>query len=125
MSERGFLGRLGGAARPDARTSILANLALILNSRGDAAQSAEDFGVIDLIDIVHDFPLAGDQLQRSIRDTLARYEPRLRNLTVRLVPSGDPLRLSFEITARYSDRGETGTLRLRTELDSSGWASVY
>ena len=124
MKARAFLSRLSGQGPSDVRESVLANLELLLNARRGASLACEDFGIVDLVDLVHDFPSSAETLQRSIRDTLTQYEPRLRNVCVRLIPGEDPLRLTFEITARYLDGGTFGSLHLQSELDSFGHARI-
>ena len=98
MGARGILARISGESTrgADDVELIVGNLKALLNTRLGDAVSAEGFGVVDLVDIIHDFPAAAQIMQRSIRATIAKYEPRLRNVSVRTVPSDDPLTLTFE-----------------------------
>lgn len=120
---RGLLSRLGSTdpSRPvDEVQSILGNLRALLNTREGDSPAAPDFGVVDLCDLVHNFPNATQYVQRSIRDTIMRYEPRLKNVRVRGVPSDDPLKLVFEVSARLASDRRRGLVRVRTEVSASG-----
>ncbi|MBN8614238.1 MAG: type VI secretion system baseplate subunit TssE [Deltaproteobacteria bacterium] len=116
---RGLLDRLGSQRRIDVVESIGANLRALLNARQGSAPTATDFGVIDFVEVVHDLPGAVTKVQESIRDTIQLYEPRLRNITVRFVPGPDPLRLSFEVTARLAD-DKRRIVRFATSLEAGG-----
>ncbi|MBK8240569.1 MAG: type VI secretion system baseplate subunit TssE [Deltaproteobacteria bacterium] len=127
MSTRGLLSRLSSAdpLRPiDEVQSILANLRAILNSRIGDSHTASEFGIIDLADLVHAFPNAALALEKSIRATVAEYEPRLKNVRVRQVPGEDPLTLVFEIAARLAGDRHQGVVRVRTEVSSQGRVKV-
>jgi|SRR5690554_1292022 len=114
---RGLLARLESGERSvSLNESVMANIALILNTRiGDAA-AAPDFGMTDLTDAYHQMPEAVSALVRSIKSAINVYEPRLKNLNVRPIPTEDPLTLGFEISARLDDRRRT-LVRFSTSLD--------
>jgi type VI secretion system protein len=127
MAVRGLLSRLTSSdplRPPDEVQSILENLRAILNTRVGDSQAASEFGIIDLADLVHNFPNAAQIMEKSIRATVAEYEPRLKQVRVRLVPSDDPLTLVFEIAARLSGDKHQGMVRVRTEVNSSGRVHV-
>jgi type VI secretion system protein len=124
---RGLLSRLAAPdpSRPlDEVASILGNLKALLNTRIGESLSASEFGISDLTDLVHNFPSAAQVMERSIRATVAEYEPRLRNVRVRLIPSDDPLKLVFEISARLAADPTRGLVRVRTEVSPSGQVHV-
>lgn len=127
MASRGLLSRLSAPdpSRPtDEIQSILGNLRAILNTRVGDAPSAEAFGIVDLCDLVHNFPDATQIVQRSIRSAIARYEPRLRSVRVRLAPTEDPLTLVFEVSARLARDRRRSLVRVRTEVTPSGQVRV-
>ncbi|HVI03765.1 MAG TPA: type VI secretion system baseplate subunit TssE [Enhygromyxa sp.] len=126
MAARGILSRITGEATrgADEVELIVGNLQALLNTRLGDAVSAEGFGVVDLVDIIHDFPAAAQIMQRSIRATIAKYEPRLRNVSVRTVPSDDPLVLTFEISGRLMGDKRRGVVRLRSEMSHGGRVTV-
>jgi type VI secretion system protein len=124
---RGLLSRLSSTdpSRPaDEIRSILGNLHTLLNTREGDSLTAPDFGILDLSDLIHNFPDATQYVQRSIRDTITKYEPRLKNVRVRAVDSDDPLKLAFEISARLAGETQRGVVRVRTEIGPSGRATV-
>jgi len=104
--------------------SIVGNLRALLNTRLGDSMAAHDFGVVDFVDLVHQFPSAAQVIQRSIRNTIAEFEPRLRNVRVRLVDSGDPLSLAFEVSARLVGDKRKGLVRVRTEMSQGGRVKV-
>lgn len=127
MAARGLLSRLASVdpSRPvDEVHSIVGNLRAILNTRLGDSMSSRDFGVVDFVDLVHQFPSAAQTIQRSIRNTISLYEPRLRNVRVRVVESGDPLSLCFEVSARLVGDKRRGLVRVRTEMSQGGRVKV-
>lgn len=124
---RGLLGRLASSSPSrlsDDVQSIIGNLRAILNTRLGDSPAASDFGVIDLCDLYHDFPNATQFLQRSIRDTIQKYEPRLTSVRVRPAPSEDPLTLVFDISARLTDDRKRGLVRVRTQVNHGGRVEI-
>jgi type VI secretion system protein len=120
MAARGLLDRLGtGHRRTDPVASILLHLSDLLNSHQGHASTVPSYGVLDFNDVVHNLPDAVRHLQQSIRATITQHEPRLSNVSVRYVPTSDPLTLSFEIVARLiGDR--QSVLRMRTRVRPGG-----
>jgi type VI secretion system protein len=127
VAARGLLSRLSApdpSRRTDEVESILGNLRAILNTRVGDSPAADEFGIVDLSDLVHNFPDAAQIMQRSIRNAVAKYEPRLRGVRVRMVPSEDPLRLVFEVSARLATDQRRGTVRVLTQVESTGRVHV-
>ena len=127
---RGLLSRLDAtglrATRAlDEHDSIVEHLRVLLNARRGSSPAAPEFGIPDFSDLVHPFPGAIATLQRAIRETILAYEPRLKQITVKHVPSEDPLTLRYEITAQTSTRGTRGTLRLNTQMSPGGKINVW
>jgi type VI secretion system protein len=128
MAARGLLSRISGEPTRtddiDRVNRIIGNLHALLNTRLGDAIAAEGFGVVDLVDIIHDFPAAAQIMQRSIRATIAKYEPRLHNVAVRTVASDDPLVLTFEISGRLAGDRSRNVIRLRSEMSPGGRVTV-
>jgi type VI secretion system protein len=99
--------------------SIAAHLRVLLNSRRGEAAIAPSFGVADFAALVHS-PQSPQALAASIRATILEYEPRLKNVAVRQVEGGDPLVLSFEITAAIAAKGSREVLKLKTHVSPAG-----
>ncbi|WAS95838.1 type VI secretion system baseplate subunit TssE [Nannocystis punicea] len=122
---RGLLARLStGGQRIGELESIVTHLQELLNTRSGESLSAPDFGIVDFADVVHNFPEATQVLQQSIRATILKYEPRLRNVSVHPVPSGDTLMIAFEVSARLASGAQRGVFRVRTEMTSTGKIQV-
>jgi type VI secretion system protein len=129
MAGRGLLSRLGkGASHQRSQNSpetIVAHLRALLNTRMGGAVTVPDLGIIDFVDVVDQYPTSIQTLQRSIRDTLSHYEPRLTNVTVRFTPGDDPLVLRFEILAQLVEGGGRQTLRIQTQMSPGGKVDVW
>jgi type VI secretion system protein len=50
---------------------------------------------------------------------ILKYEPRLKNVSVRYIPDEEPLVLRFEVVARLNDDSRS-LVRLRTSMMSGG-----
>lgn len=120
---RGLLDRLGKRRSIDPVESIAANLAVLLNAKTGSSATVPDFGMTDFTEIVHGLPVGITKLQDSIRATIQAYEPRLKNVVVRFVPGEDPLRLSFEVSARLAE-DKRRTVRFETSLEAGGHFAV-
>lgn len=125
MAGRGLLSRIarppaGAAPKKDEVREIADHLRVLLNTRRGDSATVPDFGLDDFADLVHNFPDAIQVLQRSIRQALQKYEPRLRNVSVRELPSEDPLVLRFEITGQLAGSKGRGLLRFRTDCTPGG-----
>ena len=124
MSSRGLLSRLAsGSRRTDVVSSVVDHLKDMLNTRTGESVTVPDFGVVDFSDVCHNMPEAIGAIQQSIRATILKYEPRLKNVSVRFVPSEDPLIIRFEVVARLND-ARRSVVRLRTSLNSGGQVAV-
>ena len=106
----------------DLESAVRANVTRILNTRQGSSLTCPDYGIIELSEIVHDFPDAIGLMQRAIKSTLAAYEPRLKNVQVRHIKSEDAwsMHLSFEIAGQLVfPNGRREPLRFMANLDSS------
>jgi type VI secretion system protein len=122
MAGRGLLHRIGShgpsTRAPDDVGSIIEHLRVLLNARRGQAPAASDFGLPDFTDLVHGVPASLPALQRAIRDTIAEFEPRLKNVSVRHIADEDALILRFEITARLAK--DSRALKLQTRVIAGG-----
>jgi len=129
MPGRGFLSRLDATGVQATRAldeydSIVNHLRVLLNARRGSSPACPDFGIPDFSDLVHQFPSAIQTLQRAIREAIMTYEPRLRQVTVRHVPSDDPLSLRYEIAAQ-SGTGGSGSFRFNTTMSAGGHVKIW
>lgn len=135
FNERSLLERLADP-RPDApRTirqndrqlvaSVLDHLAKMLNTRRGNAPVAADYGLPDIVDLVHSFPDSVRAMEQAIRTTIERHEPRLRSVRVRHIPADDDVfNLHFEVTAVLAGTEKRSSIRFETKVASNGGVSV-
>ncbi len=127
MEARGLLSRMAherGEA-PELRQSILAHLRKLLNTRCGEAPSVPELGLPDFSDMAHSFPDAVDLLERSVRETIETFEPRLRQVNVRHVPAeAGELRVRLEITGFAVDVNLRGPLAFSSTLVPGGQIDI-
>jgi len=124
MSSRGLLSRLAtGARQNDTVSSVVDHLRDMLNTPQGESITVPDYGLVDFADVCHNMPEAIGSIQQSIRATILKYEPRLRNVSVRFVPSDDQLSVRFEVVARLAD-SRRSVVRLRTAMNTGGHMTV-
>lgn len=133
--ERGLLERLADP-RPEAvRTtqqneaqiisSILEHLGKMLNTRRGNAPVAPDYGIPDMVDMVHSFPQSIRQVEQAIRATIEKYEPRLSNVRVRYAGSEDDVfTLHFQVTAMLTPSATKKAVSFETRVADNGEVSV-
>jgi type VI secretion system protein len=126
MAGRGLLSRIGkgdaSSRHDDPSDAILEHLRILLNTRRGEAPTVPDYGVPDMTDLVHTLPSGTSGLSKALRDTILTYEPRLKNVNVRNIPSDEPLVLRFEITARLVE--DNTVLKLQTRVRAGGKIEV-
>ena len=105
--------------------SVLRNLERLLNSRHGAAPACLDYGIPSLEDALHGGSDSLRELTNDIKRSIETYEPRLRNVRVRLVPRGeDATLLRFDITAELMVGGRRSRVHFETRVEDSGHMSV-
>ena len=101
--------------------SIQDHLQRILNTRRGSAPIAEDFGVPDFTNFMSAFPDSQHSIERSLRQTIQRYEPRLEGVRVKFFPKEeDPLSISFQITARLVLKEHKEPVSFESMVDAGG-----
>jgi type VI secretion system protein len=120
--------------RPEARASatlaqeiqsIAEHLRRLLNTRQGSVPILPDYGIPDFTDLPGDtFTETAAEMRERIRQVLARYEPRLAEVAVRLEPAGQqPSEVAFRIEAVLA-RDRKVPLVLETSLTTEGRARV-
>lgn len=133
--ERSLLDRLRDPEPESTRTihqdtrrlaqSVMENLRRLLNSRQGIVPTQPDYGIPDLVDVIHNFPDAIQGMRKGIKATIEKYEPRLRRVNVKHVESADdPLALRYEITAELVTDEEKASVWIQTRIDGSGEVEV-
>ncbi len=101
--------------------SVLNHLQRILNTRQGSVPIGEDYGVPDLTDFKQVYPDGVRDLERSIKQTIEKYEPRLKSIRVKFVPQEDEmLSVSFQILARLVLEEQKDVVVFQSILDSDG-----
>lgn len=114
-----------GESTEELADAVLSNLQQMLNTRQGNCLTLEDYGIPDFTDMIHNFPEAVGQMQRAIRRSIERYEPRLRRVRVTPVDSGDEfLQLRFEITGELVTADEDASVWFETTIAPSGKINV-
>lgn len=107
----------------DLESAIMTHLQNMLNTRQGSSLTCPDYGLMEVSEVLHEFPEAIGLVQRSIKNSIQTYEPRLKNVQVRHVRS-DTLQsmiLEFEITAQIQfPDGRRQSLRFGAAVDQSG-----
>lgn len=136
MNERRLLERIAdtesGAARvpaPPAEVlmrSVIAHLRRILNTRQGSVPLDPLFGVPDFTNLAGGLGSGSVRdIEASIRQVIARYEPRVRQPQVSLrADASDPMALYFSLDGRLDVDGQEIPLHLTTVVDGSGQVRV-
>ena len=104
--------------------SIVAHLQRILNTRQGNVPIADGFGVPDLTDFMLSYPESVTEIEKSIRQAIEVYEPRLRSVRVSFVhQEEDVLCLRFQIVAQLREESGRNVL-IETIVDSDGKVSL-
>lgn len=85
--------------------SVLDNMQRILNSRAGSLSHLPDYGLPDLSHIMQGLPATAHSLIHLLQQTLLKYEPRLKRVTVALLPDVAPGHLAYEIHAELNGIG--------------------
>jgi type VI secretion system protein len=107
----------------DLEAAVIDNLEKLLNTRQGSSLSAPDYGTAELSELIHSFPDALGIMQRSIKNTILKYEPRLKNVQVRSVEPEEEssgMYVFFEVTAQLVyPNGDRQPFRFSTSVDES------
>ena len=105
--------------------SVVRHLRKMLNVRQGSVITLPDYGLPDFNDIVSQFPDSVNVVRRIIKDSLEKYEPILRRVSVRHLPNeDDPMDFRFEISARLVVDGEETPVSFETVFADGGKAHV-
>ncbi len=104
----------------ETRDSVLAHLKAICTTWQGSMLTCPDYGLVDVSELIHAFPDAIAMMAKAIRNSIAKYEPRLTNVMIKHIPSesGD-LTLRFEITAQLTGGDGRSRVKFETSLDTS------
>ncbi len=105
--------------------SVLKHLQRILNTRQGSVRMAEDFGTPDFTDFLGAFPDALRDIERTIRGTILKYEPRLRAVRVKFIDrEEDALFLRFQIIAELLTKNDKIPVLFESVVESDGKVKI-
>jgi type VI secretion system protein len=105
--------------------SILYHLQRILNTRRGNVPIAEDYGIPDFTELLYSYPESVRDIEKSIRQTIQKYEPRLKAVRVNFIPpEEDVLSLRFQIIAQLATDLDKVPVLFETVVDSDGKIKV-
>lgn len=111
----------------DLESAVVEHVRILLNTRAGSAPTVPDYGLMEVSEVLYDFPEAIGLVQRSIKNTIQTYEPRLKNVQVRHLKNEatHQMILEFEITAQLAlPDGRRQALRFSTSVDGSSNVKV-
>jgi type VI secretion system protein len=86
---------------------------------------ADDYGVPDFTDLVHSYPESIREIERSIRQIIQRYEPRLEAVRVSfLAQDEDIFSARFQIVARLATEDEKIPVFFESLMGSDGRVKI-
>ena len=83
--------------------SVLDNLQRILNSRAGSLSHLPDYGLPDMGLILQGLPASAHGLMGTLANTLLKYEPRLKAVTIELLPQTRPGHLEYALDAQLKN----------------------
>jgi type VI secretion system protein len=105
--------------------SILRHLRRMLNTRQGHVLIQPEYGMPDVTEFLQNLPGMVEVVQQGIRNSVEKFEPRLRNVTVTYVPSEDLLtNLRFEITGELVTEREEASVWFETAVNPAGHIDV-
>lgn len=105
--------------------SIIRHLERILNTRRGSAQIGEDYGIPDVTDLTSGLPESLRDLERMIRNTIQKYEPRLKAVRVKFSSQDENmLAVSFQIVARLILEEEKDPVVFESFMDCDGKVTI-
>jgi type VI secretion system protein len=105
--------------------SVQEHLQRILNTRQGNVPIADDYGIPDFTELMSGYPESQRVIERAIRNTIERYEPRLQAVRVAILgEEKDNLTLSFQISARMLLREGKDSVVFDSVLDAGGRFTV-
>jgi type VI secretion system protein len=105
--------------------SVQAHLQRILNTRQGNVPIADDYGIPDFTDLMSGFPESRRTIERAIRDTVQKFEPRLQGVRVTfLEPGEDKLTVTFQISAHLALADYKDPVTFDSVLNAGGQITV-
>lgn len=107
----------------EVRDAVLAHLKMLFATVRGTVWPARDYGIEDATRIFHDYPGSVEEFRGALEASIRRYEPRLRNVSIRHV-TGDDLVLRLDINATLLAGGRAVPVRFTSRFDGACRADV-
>jgi type VI secretion system protein len=105
--------------------SVLDHLTRIFNTRRGNVPIADDYGIPDYTEFLHNYPESLRDFERAIKQTIVQYEPRLKTVRVSFIPQdNDVFTVKFQISARLVSTADNTSVLFESHLDTSGKISI-
>jgi type VI secretion system protein len=103
--------------------SIMDHLNRLFNTREGSLPHLKDYGLPDISEIYRKMPHGIEELQKAIKRTVEKYEPRLKKVKVtQLDTDAKEFRLVFILSGELTESG--GLVRFQTTFTSMGNSSI-
>jgi type VI secretion system protein len=112
-----------GVWNPDlVMSSVLEHLKALLNTRQGSAMIAKDLGLPDFTNMIRAFDeMTYDELARHIEQVVEKYEPRLTQTRIKVLPKDDKvLKLKFKIEGKLRVPSADMDISFETVVDPEG-----
>ncbi len=114
----------GRRSREDPRRtvdSVLAHLQRVLNTRQGNVPIADDYGVPDFTSFLEQYPDSLRSFEQSVRETIEKYEPRLKAVRVRFTPDEhDPQLIRFQILGKLASSDQSDPVHFESTVGPDG-----
>jgi len=105
--------------------SVMLHLQKVLNTRQGGVQIAEDYGLPDFNDVFNSQAGAPREIEKAIRQTIQKYEPRLKAVRVKYIQlEDDLLSLNFEIHARLAVENSDEPVIFESQIGDDGKITI-
>lgn len=105
--------------------SVQEHLQRILNTRIGNVPIADDYGIPDFTNLMSGYYESKQSVERNLRNTIMKYEPRLQRVRVSfLEQEDDRLTLRFQISAQLKLGDHKDPVMFESVLDAGGHIEV-
>lgn len=108
-------------------SSILRHLRGILNTSKGSVPIDTEYGIPDLTNLARSFTsTSASKIEQDLTRAIERYEPRLKIVSVRLVPDEkEPLSIKFEVMGAIRVDERDVSIRLSTVVTPEGKIRIH
>ncbi len=97
--------------------SVMDNIRRILNSRAGTIHHLPDYGLPDMSKMIQGLPGTAHNMMNILSNTLLKYEPRIKSLSLVLLPQNEFGTLRYSLDVELHERG---LIRYGTEFVPDG-----